>query len=79
MTFPFKNLLGVSIASVRYLDLCRVTLCMCSCAPSLFVAVESARSKCHVIRHYPILFQLSQGQLIVITAVNSLLTSKGFS
>ena len=28
-------------------------------------------------RKYPILFQLRQGQLSVITAVNSLLTSKG--
>ena len=30
MTFPFQNVFGVSIISVRYLDLYRVTLCTCS-------------------------------------------------
>ena len=32
MTFPFWNLLGVSITSVSYLDLYRVTLCLGSIA-----------------------------------------------
>ena len=76
MTFPFWNLLGVSITSVSYLDLYRVTLCL---APSLFVAVTSNRTLEIALwkRKYSILFQLCQGQSSIIPAVNSLLTSKG--
>ena len=76
----FSEFTGVSITSVSYLDLYRVTLCLCSIAFHCSQRGPNATSndtRNSMKRKYPILFQLCQGQSSVILAVNSLLTSKG--
>ena len=78
---------------IYYFGIYCVTLCTCSIAFSLQSARSRCHVKQHLAvlalkkafrteiawwkRKYPILFQLCQGQLSVITAVNSLITSKG--
>ena len=92
MTFPFQNLLGinykclVSSSVSRYIVhvLHRVSLqsarSRCHVKRHLVVLALKRAFRTEIAcwkRKYPILFQLCQGQLSVITAVNSLLTSKG--
>ena len=73
--------IGVSITSDWYLDLYRVTLCMCSIAfrcsqRGTNVSSNDTRNSMMETKVPDFCF-ICQGQSSVITAVNSLLTTKG--
>ena len=81
--FFYKNVVFPAQADISVLELCTCSIAFRSrCHVKRHLAVLALKKAFRTEiawwkRKYPILFQLCQGELSVITAVNSLLTSKG--